>query len=373
MAIEIASAPPQKSAGWSQRLQLNFSFGPTKVTTKERMLFTERLSLLLETGVSVHAALETLATQIDNPAFKGIIDKVAGEIAGGRSVADGLSRHPKVFSSTYRNLVAAGEGGGFMPEALKQLLQMDEKAEKLRATLVSAVTYPAFLAFFSIAVVVFILAVVFPKFSTLFNNIRSELPVTTVFLMILSDLLQEYWMVALGATGVGLFAFTRWLQRPEAQSLLDRLKLRLPVIRDIFVELYLINTLRVLSLSMSNGVSLMDALIACREVVPNRVFQRLIERVESLVNTGHGVAVGFQEAKFIPPMVKQMITTGEETGQLAFVMSRVVDFYERELEKRLATVSKMAEPIMLLLMGLLVGLIVSSLMLPIFKLSRTAH
>jgi type II secretory pathway component PulF len=373
MALEIATPTPEKKTGSGLHRSLNINLGTPKVTAKDRMFFTERLSLLLETGVALHPALESLGTQSDNQALAEIIDRLREDIAGGKALSEGLTEHPKAFSSTYVNLVAAGEAGGFLSEVLKQLLEMDEKREKLRATLVSSLSYPVFLIFFSVAVVVFILAVVFPKFTNFFSAIRDQLPITTVFLMSLSDILRQYWIVVIGGTAVALYAFTRWMKRPEARSLVDGLKLRIPVLKDVFIQLYLINTLRVLSLSMSNGVGLLDALAACRDVVPNRVFQRFIERVEALVTGGRGIAPGFQAAEFIPPIVRQMISTGEETGNLSLVMRRVADFYERELEKKVTTLSKMVEPIMLLLMGVLVGLIVSSLILPIFKLSRAAH
>ena len=140
--------------------------------------------------------------------------------------------------------------------------------------------------------------------------------------------------------------------------------------RDIFIQIYIIQSLRVLGLSMGNGVSIPDALASCREVVSNRVFQRFLVGVEQKVNEGSGFAIAFQQADFIPPTVKQMVTTGEETGNLPRVLARVADYYERELAKKLASFSRMVEPIMLIVMGGVVGLIVSSLILPIFKLSQ---
>lgn len=372
MAIDIAQHSVQSETRPAPRT-IDLSFRTKKVGSKERMFFTERVSLLLETGVPLHAALEALKRQVQNTELTPIIDDVMDDIAGGRAFSEALAKHPTVFSSTYVNLVAAGEKGGFLAEVLRQILSMDEKQEKLRAVLSSALSYPVFLIFFSLAVVLFILTVVFPKFSEFFHAIRDQLPVTTIFLMAVSDILRQYWIVVIGGLAAGALALARWVKRPETRRWVDRCKLRIPLIKDVFVQLYLIHSLRVLSLSMANGVSLLDALGSCRDVVRNVVFRGFIERAETLVSEGRGLSPAFQETHFIPAIVRQMISTGEEAGGLPLVMGRVADFYERELEKKVTALSKMAEPIMLLVMGVLVGLIVSSLILPIFKLSRAVR
>jgi type II secretory pathway component PulF len=168
----------------------------------------------------------------------------------------------------------------------------------------------------------------------------------------------------------GVAVLVWWLHTAAGKALLDRLKLKVFGLRDIFIQIYLIQSLRILGLSIGNGVSIPDALASCREVVSNKVFQAFLVTVEHKVNEGSGFATAFQQADFIPPTVKQMVTTGEETGSLPRVLGRIADYYERELGKKLAAFSRMVEPIMLIVMGGVVGLIVSSLILPIFKLSQ---
>ena len=181
--------------------------------------------------------------------------------------------------------------------------------------------------------------------------------------------------VALQRRDEGADADSFWIdiERPERDGggeLLDRLKLRMFYLRDIFVQLYLVQSLRVMGLSLGNGVSVMDTLASCRDVVQNRLYRRFISQVEVKVQEGEGLAAAFEETEFIPPAVRQMISTGEETGNLPRVMSRVAAYYERELDKRMAAFARAVEPIMLIVMGAVVGLVVSSLILPIFKLSR---
>jgi type II secretory pathway component PulF len=191
--------------------------------------------------------------------------------------------------------------------------------------------------------------------------------------MFLSDFLREHWLPTLLVAAGALAALVYWLRTPAGVLLLDQLKLRTPVIRDIFIQTYLNQSLTVIGMSLANGVPITVALRAAQDVVGNSIFARFLKTILGNVEQGRGIAVGFNEATFIPPMVRQMIATGEQTGNVAKVMRRVADFYARELDKRVAAFAKMIEPIMLIVMGVVVGLLVSALILPIFKLSRAVH
>ncbi|MBI5441885.1 MAG: type II secretion system F family protein [Deltaproteobacteria bacterium] len=359
-AVRRPEKKPLLELRWSRR---------GRVTGRERMFLTEQLVLLLETGVPLHPALEALRRQVENPAMAEVIEAVRDEIASGRPFSEALSKHPTVFSETYVRLVEAGERGGFLHQVLTQLHDMEARWLKLRSSLASAVSYPAFLAFFSAAIVLFIVVVVYPKFGEHFRSIRDQLPFSTLFLMDASDFLRERWVACLVGTAVCLLGLNRLAALPAAARRLDVWKLGAPVIGALLVRVYLVQTLWVLSLSLRNGVGILDALKACEAVVPNCAFRALLGRVEEAVRDGRGFARGFQDTGFIPPVVRQMVSTGEETGSLATVMGRLAEFYELEVERKLAAIAKTLEPTMLLIMGVLVGLIVSSLVLPIFKLS----
>ncbi|MEE8342925.1 MAG: type II secretion system F family protein [Gammaproteobacteria bacterium] len=370
LEITTSTAPSSKRALKVSLADRWAALQARKPGVQERMFFTEQLSLLLETGTAIYPALASLKAQIKNPTMLKVVGTLMEDISEGRTFAVALSRYPELFSATYVNLVAAAESGGFLDQVLLELMKLDDRREELRRTVISALTYPVFLIVFSFAVVVFVLMVVFPKFEDMFSTIRDQLPITTLLLMDASKLLTEHWMsIGLGTVAV-LVGIGYWIKTSQGQRVLDQLKMRVFYFRDIFIEGYLIQSLRVLGLSMANGVSVMDALQSCREVVKNRIYQEFIAEVANKVKEGEGFAQAFQTAKFIPPTVRQMVTTGEETGNLPRVLARVADYYERELAKRLNTFSRLVEPIMLLLMGAIVGVIVSSLILPIFKLSR---
>jgi type II secretory pathway component PulF len=365
-AAATAGAQSQALPWW----QLSVT-GGHRMGARERMLLTERLLLLLETGVSLHQALRELRVQESHPGVAAVLDAVSDSVLEGQPLSAALQRHPELFPPTYVNLVSAGERGGFLPQVLQQLLEMDEKAERLRATIASALSYPAFLIVFSLAVIVFVLVGVFPKFADMFEQIRNDLPWSTRALMALSDGLRLHWpwvLLALGGLAGGTAAL---LRRPEVLERLDALKLGLPGLRTIYQQIYLSQTLRVLGLSLAHGVPLVDALQACQDLVANRSFRRFMTGLREQVTEGRGLASGFQQSPLVPTMVRQMITTGEDSGNLAKVMTRIAEFYDRELNRRIALISRLAEPVMLLVMGALVGLIVASLILPIFKLSRS--
>lgn len=368
MAIEL---PSQRQIRSGNAPAVNLSLlSRRSVNDQDRMFFTEQLALLLETGSNLYSALQALKLQSSNPAMVGVIDTMLEDIAAGRPFSQALRKHPAVFSSSYVNLVAASEGGGFMHTVLYELKAMDEKRAELKSTLFSALSYPVFLLFFSIAVVVFVLLAVFPKFGDLFASIYDELPITTKFLMGISNGLLDYGIYVLIGIGVFIVALARWLSTAAGQTSLDKSLLRLPLLRNVFIELYMVQVLRVMSLSLKNGVPMIETLNACRDVVANSLFKRFIDNVEVLVTEGAGVSVGFEQAPFVPPVAKVMMSTAEQSGNLAPVTGRVADYFEQRLTQRLKTVSKLAEPIMLLVMGGVVGILVSSLILPIFKLSR---
>jgi type II secretory pathway component PulF len=352
---------------------MEIRFRAPRISIQQRITFTERLVLLLDTGVSLLEALKAMQHQPDSPLLASIITSIADAISEGKSFSHAIGKHPEMFSSTYVSLVGAAEEGGFLPQVLAQLYRMDEKSSQMSSNIKAALSYPIFLIFFSVLVVAFVLVFIFPKFEVLFASIHDQLPATTLFLMALSNLLRHHWLALGIGLGVASWGGYRWFNSARGRLAVDRAKMRLPVIRDIYTQIYLSQTLSVLGLSLSSGVPITVALKASQGVVRNVMFAGFLDGLKQHVNEGRGIAIGFSSSPLVPPLVQQMVTTGEQTGNLGMVMTRVADFYERELAKRITAISKSIEPIMLIVMGVVVGLIVVSLILPIFKLSRAIH
>lgn len=373
MAIDIdKNTAARPGSGRSLNLQINLS-GGNKVTARDRMFFVEQLALMLETGSDLHRSLAVLKKQTDNKEMQRIIEALSGDISEGKTFSSALARHPGVFSSTYVSLVAASENGGYIRQILEHLLSMEKQRDELRATLVSAATYPVFLMVFSFAIVLFILAVVFPKFAEMFASIHNQLPVTTRFLMTLSHLVVDYWWAILAGAAVVTYATWSWLGSGTGRRVMDGVKLKTPAIRQVFIKLYLIQTMRVIGLSVNHGVNLIEALELAKDAVRNRIYHDFIDGLIRDVTEGRKLAGGFNKVGFVPPIVQQMITTGEETGNLGLVSIRIADYFQKELERLLELFAKTIEPLMLIVMGVIVGILVSSLILPIFKLSHAVH
>ncbi len=370
MPIESTAARPAAAP-----ITINIpGFGPSRrVTARDRKFFTEQLALMLETGSSLVAALELMTAQASSPALAETLTGVTDGVKDGATLAAALAAYPEAFPGTYATLIKAAEDGGYLERALRHLLTMEENREELRATLTSAFTYPAFLIVFSVAVVLFILGVVFPKFAVLFESIADQLPTTTLVLMAASNVISQHgaW---LALASVALLGAAGWFAtRPGASAAMHRVAERVPGVRDLLMQFYLIQSMRILSLSLANGVTLVEALHACRGVVASPAFNAFLQRVHHEVTEGKGFAAGFSAGAFVPPLARQMIATGEEAGRLELVTRRIADHYQTLLERRLEMLSKLVEPLMLLVMGVVVGVIVSSLILPIFKISRAVH
>lgn len=378
MALELTStgnAKPSRAAPgeslWSRLAKIELT--PTRITPQDRMLFTERIELLLETGVSLLEALQVLQQQTTQPRVAAVLGSLVTTVGEGQSLSVALSRHPEMFPQTYVRLVAAAEEGSFLPQVLRQLRDMEEKSIQMRSAVIGALTYPAFLIVFSLVVVIFVLTVIFPKFEDMFMSIREQLPAPTLVLMFLSGMLRQHWLALSVVTSAAIAGLAVWIKTPAGIHFLDQAKIRAPLVGTILVQVYVSHTFRVLGTSLANGVPVTVAMKAAQDVVANSVFARFLQDVLASIEQGRGVAAGFGEAGFIPPMVRQMVATGEQSGNLAKVMNRVSEFYERELYKRIAAFAKAVEPVMLMVMGVIVGLLVAALILPIFKLSRAVH
>jgi type II secretory pathway component PulF len=335
---------------------------------QDRQFFTEQLSLLLETGMPMHSALAGLMKQAPSHGLKRLLRALLEDLNSGLPLSRAMAKHPDAFPSTYVSLVEASEGGGFLHEVLRQLQETDTRRMELVRNLRSALSYPVALLFFSVLVVGFVLVVVFPKFGDMFSRIQGELPATTVFFMALSDLLRERWYLVAGVSGGTVLSLRWWLASADGAARMARFKLQAPLISGLYQQLYLLDSLRIMSLSLKNGVSVVDSLRASHDVVDNPLFRGFLINASRTIEEGRTLGQAFDNP-FIPDLVRQMITTGEQSGNLAHVTGRIAEHFQVDLERRITQFGKLAEPLLLLFMGALVGLIVSSLLLPIFKLS----
>lgn len=344
-----------------------------RISTKEIIIFTSQLSLMVEIGTPLNESLSTISRQIKNQELKKAVTEIIDEVEKGKLLSDALSAYPHIFSDVYVSLVKAGENTGQLKEMLERIVTVQEKQTKFVDMLKKAMTYPMILSFVSIAVIIFLLSFVFPRFASLFKDIEDILPAPTKFLIFLSSFIKSYWLpsaLLMGAAVWGIYAFAK---STRGRMFFDTLKMHVPLMANIYIKIYLVQMMRTLGFLMNSNVPLLDALRITRRGINNGIFDRFIASISDNVKEGKGLALAFTEAAFIPDNARQVIKTGEETQNLPKVMLRLSEYFEDELDEQLKMFSTIIEPVLLIVMGIVVGGMVMSLILPIFKLSSMIH
>lgn len=343
------------------------------VSSGELIFFTSQLSLMMEVGTSLAVALRATAEQNKNPRFKTIIESMLRDVEEGHQLSDAMSRHPRVFNNVFISMVKAGESGGFLKKTLDGITAMQEKRKALVTQLRTTLTYPVILCIMAIAVVIFVLVGILPKFAVLFAGKERVLPLSTRFLMAASSFLQNYWWLLVVVLFGALIALKAFLKSHRGKDLTDRLILTMPVIGPVANKIYTSQLLRTLGNLMDSQVPLLQALKATHSTFSNRYFSRFIEELQDHVEQGGRLSLPFAKNPYIMESVKQMVATGEEVGNLSRVMLRLADFYDIEVDRELKIVGSLIEPLALIMMGIVVGLIVSSVILPIFRIASAVH
>ncbi len=362
-----ASAPGLREAEANAEELLGLLTRP--ITKKDLLQFTDQLALLTDTGVSLAQAVRTIAEQESHPRLRRLLEDLLEKLEQGEDFSRALEDHSRLFGPTYVALVRAGEATGLMSQMLQRVADYLRAELDTRRKVRAAMAYPCVMAVMAVGVTIFLLTYVLPKFTPLFSRRGMELPLPTRVVLAISHALMGYWwawLLALGAGGVAL----AWALRSEAGRWhWDGLKLRLPVLGPLVQRIILSRSLRTLGVLLHCGVPLLDALRLTSQVSGNRRYQESWDRVSEEVTAGKEIHVVLQEEPLFPPMLVQMIATGEETGRLDEVLQRISQHYDREVEAALKTATSLIEPLMIGVMGVVVGGIGLALMLPIFKLS----
>ncbi len=348
-------------------------FRRSTVKSKEVIFFTSQLALMLEVGTPLTNALAALEKQTKNPAFKEVIRVLHRDIEEGQQLSDAMRRHPRVFNYVYISMIKAGETGGFLKEILERLAEMQEKRLALIAQLRSTLTYPAVLCLVGFLVVVFVLVGVLPKFATFFAGKEKILPVSTRFLMVLSASLRGYWWAYILIT-IGLVIGVKlWKESEPGQTVIDRVCVSGPILSRLYNKIYTCQLLRTLGHLMQSQVPLLEALEVTRSTIKNRYFKLFIDKITDHVEKGGRFAQPFTTYPYVLDSVKQMVATGEEVGNLPRVMLRLAEYYDIEVDRELKNIASLIEPLALILLGGVVGLIVGSVILPLFRLAHAIH
>ena len=331
------------------------------------LTFTTEMSALLSAGLPLDRSLNILSDISENKEMKSIVQSILKSIREGSAFSDALQRHPKIFSKLYISMIRAGEVGGVLDVVLDKLGEFLETSKELKDHVVSAMIYPTILVLTGGASIIVLLTFVLPRFSVIFSELGSALPLPTQILLTLSNGLKSYWYIAL-AIVIGVWAFLRRYVRSESgRYRWDALKLRM--VGDVTRRLETARFCRTLGTLLKSGVPLLQALTNAKEVLGNQVIASAIDRVSKGTKEGKGIAAPLSEAHVFPPLALSMIKVGEETGQLDTMLLKVATTYEKSLREALKRFLSMLEPLMILTMGLIIGFIVVSMLMAIFSIT----
>ena len=354
-----------KSAG-AKLKALNQSTGPG---ARDILNFTSQLAVMIRAGITIRAAIEGIADQTENPKFKVMLLQIKQDVEAGKQFSEALAKHPKHFNPLYINMVRASEMSGSFAKMLDRIAAYLAQWIETRAMVIGAMIYPGVIGTLSVLVTIFLLTFVLPRFAAVFAGKEAAMPLPTRFLMGLSAFMVDWWWaVILGmiASAVGLFLFTR---TEPGGMWFDRLKLSMPIFRKMFRALYISRSLQTLGELINAGVPMLDTLQITGDISGNRPFKALWRSVYSSVKQGKKITQPLYRANLLPKSVVQMIGAGEESGKLGEVLDEVSTFYAKQLKDTIKTVTSMIEPIMIIVMGTVVGFIAMAIILPIFKLS----
>lgn len=343
--------------------------GKKPIKPADIAIFTRQLATMMKAGVPLVQAFEIVAEGLENPAMTELVLEVRNDVASGSGFASSISKHPKYFDDLFCNLVASGESSGTLETMLDRVATYKEKTEALKAKIKKALTYPIAVLVVAFVVTGILLVKVVPQFAETFGSFGADLPAFTLFVLKLSEFAQEWWLIILVAVIAAVFIFKEARARSAAVSLaVDKLTLKIPVVGDIVYESIMARFARTLSTTFAAGVPLVDALEAVAGTANNIIYSDAIKRVREDVMTGTQLGASIRSTGLFPNMLLQMVAIGEESGALDDMLEKVATFYEEAVDNSVDSLTSLLEPMIMSVLGVLVGGLMIAMYLPIFML-----
>ncbi|HXJ31481.1 MAG TPA: type II secretion system F family protein [Gemmatimonadales bacterium] len=338
------------------------------VKTRDVVVFTRQFATMINAGLPLVQALDILAQQTENKTLAGVTRQVVYDVESGQTLADALRKHPKAFSDLYVNMVAAGEAGGILDTILQRLAQFLEKNDAIIRKVKGAMVYPAVIMTVAVVAVAVLLIFVIPTFQNMFASVNMDLPLPTRIVIGMSNVLKGYWWAIIGVVGFSVFALTRYYKTAAGRLQIDALLLRFPVLGDLLRKSAVSRFTRTLGTLISSGVSILDGLEITARTAGNMVIHNAVMESRQSIAGGDTISAPLQRSKVFPPMVISMIAVGEQTGGLDEMLSKIADFYDEEVDAAVSTLLSLMEPIMIVVLGVVVGGMVVAMYLPIFDM-----
>ena len=342
-----------------------------KIKPKDIALFTRQMATMMKAGVPLLQSFDIVGRGNPNPSVTRLLNEIRQDVETGTSLSIAFRRHPMYFDDLYCNLVEAGESAGILESLLDRLATYMEKTEAIKSKIKSALMYPISVIIVAFVVVTLIMLFVIPAFKEVFSSFGADLPAPTMFVIGMSEFFTTYWWLIFGILGGGIYFFLQaWKRSPKVQVFMDRALLKLPVFGALIDKSCIARWTRTLSTMFAAGVPLVEALDSVGGASGNIIYKEATDKIQKSVSIGTSLAVAMTDANVFPSMVLQMCAIGEESGAIDHMLGKAADFYEAEVDEMVAGLSSLMEPIIIVFLGTIIGGIVVSMYLPIFKLGQ---
>ena len=348
--------------------QVKFSLGQPGIKTRDVVIFTRQFATMINSGLPLVQSLSILAAQTENKSLKEVTKQVVFDVEAGNTLADAFSRHPKAFSGLFVNMVAAGEAGGILDTILIRLATFLEKNDALIRKVKSAMIYPAVIMSVAAIAITVLLIFVIPVFQSMFASVNMELPLPTRVVIGLSEFLIGYWWAIIAAVAGAVFLIRQYYATPDGHKNIDRMMINSPVLGDVIRKSAVSRFTRTLGTLISSGVSILDGLEITAKTSGNRVIHDAVMESRASIAGGETIAAPLERSKVFPPMVISMIAVGEQTGGLDEMLTKIADFYDEEVDVAVGALLSLMEPVMIVVLGVVVGGMVVAMYLPIFDM-----
>jgi type IV pilus assembly protein PilC len=347
--------------------------GTNKVKSKDLVVFTRQLSTMVSAGVPLTRALTTLEDQADSKYLKKVINNISKDVEGGMAIGEAMEKHPDVFDDVYVNMIKAGEAGGILDKILKRQAEQVEKNDRIKKKVKSAMTYPMVIGFITVGAFFFIMIFIIPKIAGILKDLGGEdakLPPLTVGMLAISSFMTHYWWIIIIVSVITIILLKRYLKTPKGKYQFHWLLLHTPIVKNIIQKVAIARFSRTFSSMLASGVSVLESIQVTGGAIGNKVIEKDLLDAAKEVKNGHQLSEPISKSPYFPKIVSQMLAVGEETGEIDTILVKIADFYEEEVDNVIDSLSSIIEPVMIVVLGAMVGLVAASVMGPIASLSQ---
>jgi len=342
-----------------------------RVSMQDKVIFTRQFATMINAGVPIVQSLNILRQQSESKKLKAVVADIAKQVEGGSTLANALSTHPEVFNQIFVNMVKAGEMGGILDQVLERLATQQEKDAEIVSKVRSAMIYPGVITTATVSAFFFLMTVIVPKLSSIFDDVGAQLPIYTKIMLAISHFLVHDWYFVIGGAVAAVVGFTRWYKTEQGKRMMDRIMLKAPIFGPILVKVNIARFARTFGSLMASGISVLDAINSTRMALGNSVYRDELAVVAQKVKNGRPMSEQIRDSKNFPAIVGQMLSVGEETGQMDTILLKLADFYEKEVDTVVAGISSIIEPLLIIVLGGMVGFIVISVFGPISSIGNS--